>query len=239
MPEAEIFYCPYCGEEDLRDDEAGWRCGTCRRAFAVHLAAIGSILRERDAVMRPPNDQDMPATAERDRDPQGRARNARSRDRLGRPLARGQVGVEPWPDDARLSPAESLMMAQARLDRGWPFQAHEVLESAWKSAPPSERRLWQGLAQLAVGLTHSARGNSKGAAALLYRACASIGPYRGQSPYGIDVDGLLLWTHAAQQRLESGSGGPIEFAPPALRRVSPQERASPDGEAEQGGADAR
>ena len=34
---------------------------------------------------------------------------------------------------------------------GRPFHAHEVLEASWKAAPPAERDLWQGLAQLAVG----------------------------------------------------------------------------------------
>ncbi len=32
------FYCPYCGDEDLRpyDENAGsWRCGSCTRAFAL------------------------------------------------------------------------------------------------------------------------------------------------------------------------------------------------------------
>ena len=32
------FYCPYCGDEDLRpyDENAGsWRCGSCTRAFTL------------------------------------------------------------------------------------------------------------------------------------------------------------------------------------------------------------
>ena len=50
-----------------------------------------------------------------------------------------------------------------------PFHAHEVLEDAWKAAPEAERELWRGLAQLAVGLTHAARGNTRGGVALLER----------------------------------------------------------------------
>jgi ribosomal protein L37AE/L43A len=37
---ATAFYCPYCGEEDLRpaDAEAGtWECRSCTRRFAVRL----------------------------------------------------------------------------------------------------------------------------------------------------------------------------------------------------------
>ena len=93
----------------------------------------------------------------------GRARNARPRDGLGRPLPRDAAGVERVPDDLVLPPAESLAEAQRLLDAGRPFHAHEVLEGTWKAAPQAERDLWQGLAQLAVGLTHLARGNPTGA----------------------------------------------------------------------------
>jgi len=49
------------------------------------------------------------------------------------------------------------------LDRGLAFSAHEVLEAAWKNSADDERMLWQGLAPLAVGITHVQRGNVKGA----------------------------------------------------------------------------
>jgi hypothetical protein len=37
------FYCPYCGEEDLRPSEepaGAWRCADCQRAFVVRLVAL-------------------------------------------------------------------------------------------------------------------------------------------------------------------------------------------------------
>src|ERR1700722_15528100 len=91
----------------------------------------------------------------RDRDATGRARNARPRDALGRPLPRGAAGNERIPDDLVLPPDEALDLAQDLLDAGRPFHAHEVLEASWKAAPPGERDLWQGLAQIAVGVTHA------------------------------------------------------------------------------------
>jgi hypothetical protein len=127
----------------------------------------------------------------RDRDPTGRARNARPRDGLGRPLPHDAEGVERVPDDLVLPPDESLVEAQRLLDAGRPFHAHEVLEGTWKAAPAAERDLWQGLAQLAVGLTHRARGNPTGASTLLHRGAARIEPYAGAPPYGIDVTGLV------------------------------------------------
>jgi transposase-like protein len=37
------FYCPYCGEEDLRPEEephAAWRCADCRRVFVVRMVGL-------------------------------------------------------------------------------------------------------------------------------------------------------------------------------------------------------
>ncbi|HZQ32689.1 MAG TPA: DUF309 domain-containing protein [Mycobacterium sp.] len=139
----------------------------------------------------------------RDRDESGTARNARPRDALGRPLARGTEGVPRIPDDLDLPPAESLSYAQELLDEGLAFNAHEVLEAAWKNGPADERELWQGLAQLAVGITHVQRGNVKGAAALLDRAAARL-RLAGPTPYGIDADGLVAYAEALIGDLDAG-----------------------------------
>ena len=101
--------------------------------------------------------------AERDRDESGRPRSTRPRDALGRPLPQGSLGVPRIPDDLELPPAETVAYAQDLLDRGLAFNAHEVLEAAWKNGPDSEKTLWQALAQLAVGVTHVQRGNVEGA----------------------------------------------------------------------------
>ena len=132
-------------------------------------------------------------TSPRDRDEQGRARNARPRDGLGRPLPHGEPGVERQPEGVPRLPAESLAEAQRLLDTGRPFHAHEVLEDAWKAAPDAERQLWRGLAQLAVGLTHAARGNTRGAARLVERGAGNVAPYAQAPPHGLDVAGLLDW----------------------------------------------
>ncbi|TCO44690.1 DUF309 domain-containing protein [Actinocrispum wychmicini] len=133
---------------------------------------------------------------DRDRDTTGRARNARPRDGLGRPLPYGSSGVERQPEGIPRTPAESLAEAQQLLDDGLPFHAHEVLEDAWKTAPEEERELWRGLAQVAVGLTHAARGNTSGAAALIKRGADNIGPYEAHPPHGIDIAGVRQWALA-------------------------------------------
>ncbi|GAB7029838.1 hypothetical protein JCM4914_12990 [Streptomyces platensis subsp. malvinus] len=140
----------------------------------------------------------------RDRDDEGRARNARPRDGLGRPLPYGAPGVARQPEGVTRTPAEALAEAQRLLDAGMPFHAHEVLEDAWKAAPEAERELWRGLAQLAVGLTHAARGNAVGGSALLERGAGAIAPYAAAAPYGIDVAGLLAWADGLTGRLAGG-----------------------------------
>ena len=77
-------------------------------------------------------------TTDRDRDVEGRARNARPRDALGRPLPDDAVGRSA-PRGLVRRPDASLTEAQELLDAGRPFHAHEVLEDAWKSAPEAER----------------------------------------------------------------------------------------------------
>ncbi|SFO99727.1 hypothetical protein SAMN05421810_101634 [Amycolatopsis arida] len=137
----------------------------------------------------------------RDRDEEGRARNARPRDGLGRPLPYGAAGVPRQPEGVRRTPAETVAEAQRLLDEGKPFHAHEVFEDAWKTGPAGEEGLWRGLAQLAVGVTHAARGNSGGAAALLRRGADNIAPYG--SPYGLDVPGLCAWARRLAAELDT------------------------------------
>jgi len=130
------------------------------------------------------------ASPDRDRDASGRARSARPRDSLGRPLPRVADGQAPIADEPALPPEAALAAAQDLLDAGQPFHAHEVLEAVWKAAPPAERDLWQGLAQVAVGRTHALRGNGRGAAALLRRGCDRLDASPSRRAYGVDVDGI-------------------------------------------------
>ena len=124
----------------------------------------------------------------RDRDEQGRPRQARPRDELGRPLPYGAQGVEPVSEDP-LPPLETVRFAQELLDQGRPFSAHEVFEARWKDAPEEEHDLWQGLAQLCVGLTHALRGNTTGAERLLERGHGRLERYAasGGPTYGLDL----------------------------------------------------
>lgn len=137
-----------------------------------------------------------PATGDRDRDAAGRARNARIRDDLGRPLARA-AGSAPAEDEPALPPADALVRAQTLLDDGQAFTAHEVLEAVWKATSGPQRGLWRGLAQICVGITHALRGNDSGAASLFQRGAETLAPYAGTTPHHVDVDGVRDWASAA------------------------------------------
>ncbi|MFE3634588.1 DUF309 domain-containing protein [Streptomyces cellostaticus] len=159
----------------------------------------------------------------RDRDADGRARNARPRDGLGRPLPYGADGVERQPEGVVRTARETVAEAQALLDAGRPFHAHEVFEDAWKSGPAVERTLWRGLAQLAVGLTHAARGNATGGARLLRRGAGAVEEWElareEGRPHGIDLAGLVVWARELAGRVERGPG-PVDAADEAPRLAS-------------------
>jgi hypothetical protein len=131
-------------------------------------------------------------TGERDRDPAGRPRQARPRDALGRPLPYGAAGVEPVSEDP-LPPAQTVEVARSLVREGRPFSAHEVLEARWKAGPDEESDLWQGLAQICVGLTHAARGNAVGAERLVERGAGRLESYAGGggAAYGLDLTAVV------------------------------------------------
>lgn len=146
-------------------------------------------------------------------EPRRPRRNTRPRDQLGRPLPYGASGFAAVPEGVTRSPTEALREAQRLLDGGLPFHAHEVLEDAWKTTDGDDRELWRGLAQLAVGITHAARGNPRGAAALLRRGTDNISPWAGTRPHGLDVDTVLAWADRAGQQVEAGE---VPGPPPLL-----------------------
>lgn len=127
----------------------------------------------------------------------------RSRDAAGRPVPAGSPdAVEPVPEQA-LPPLEALALARDLLVRGRPFFAHDVLEARWKAAPGPERDLWQGLAQVCVGLTHAQRSNPVGAARLLRRGAGRLDGYPGPA-YDVDVDRVARQASELADDIEQG-----------------------------------
>ena len=125
----------------------------------------------------------------------------RARDAAGRPVsADSPDAVEPVDEQDR-APAQALALARELLLQGRPFFAHDVLEAVWKVAPATERDLWQGLAQVCVGLTHHQRGNRVGAARLLRRGAGLLAAQVGPT-HGLDLGGVSRQALAAAAAVE-------------------------------------
>jgi hypothetical protein len=159
---------------------------------------------------------DDPSQADRDRDRAGRAKNARPRDVLGRPLARGAenaITQEELPAD----PERLLDIGIEHFNAHLFFQAHETWETAWHASPEDERDFWQGLTQVAVGFTHYQRGNPKGSVTLLQRGARKIVKY-GDAYKGVPVAGLAAAARSAAASIQrAGTTTNIEF--PTIKRL--------------------
>ncbi len=105
----------------------------------------------------------------RDRRDDGRPEQARPRDRTGRPLPYGTVGVATTEPFEPLDVAAALELGAARWAQQRYFEAHELLEVVWKAASGPERELWKGVIQIAVACVHVQRGNLVGAQRLVTR----------------------------------------------------------------------
>lgn len=125
------------------------------------------------------------------------------RDAAGRPVPPGSPRAVEQPPEVDRTPEQAITVAQQLLDDGLPFYAHDVLEAAWKAAPDDERELWQGLAQVCVGLTHVQRGNLAGAARLLRRGAGRLRDAAGA--HGVDPGTVAGWAEQAAGAVEAGA----------------------------------
>jgi predicted metal-dependent hydrolase len=78
----------------------------------------------------------------------------------------------------------------ALFNQGKFFDAHEVLEDVWRAAPKEEKKIWQGLVQVAVALHHYSTGNRVGMRSVLVRAMKNLGGHP-RDFHGVHVPTLL------------------------------------------------
>lgn len=113
-------------------------------------------------------------------------------------------GDDPAAPRCRRPPPELAEGIRLFNEGRW-FEAHEVLEDAWRAEPTELRRLYQGLLQVGVGLLHARRGNLRGALAVLDRGLANLEPFAPQR-MGVDVGRLLREAATARTRLAAPGG---------------------------------
>jgi uncharacterized protein len=99
-----------------------------------------------------------------------------------------------------------LLVEGVRLfNEGRYFEAHEVLEDAWRAESGEVRGLYQGLLQVGVGLLHARRGNRRGALRLLDRGMARLRPFAPRA-MGLDVASLLRDAASARDMVARPGG---------------------------------
>jgi predicted metal-dependent hydrolase len=72
------------------------------------------------------------------------------------------------------------------FNQGEYFEAHEVLEDAWREEPGPVRELYRGILQIAVAYYHLLRGNYTGAVKMFHRSRTWLEPFPDRCR-GIDL----------------------------------------------------
>ena len=87
------------------------------------------------------------------------------------------------------------------------FDAHEVLEDAWREAPRHSplRRHLQGMVQLAVAFHHQSKGNHVGARSVLERAMGNLNGADNSFPE-LDLDRLRAELEIWRKHLDNSEG---------------------------------
>jgi predicted metal-dependent hydrolase len=90
-------------------------------------------------------------------------------------------------EDACRDPLPPLVLRGLELfNEGEYFEAHEVLETAWRAEPRPVRELYRGILQIAVAYYHIQHGNYRGAVKLFLRSRTWLSPFPAQC-CGIDL----------------------------------------------------
>ncbi len=108
------------------------------------------------------------------------------------------------------------------IHRGEYFEAHEVLEAAWRAEPGPIRELYRGLLQAAVAAYHLERGNWRGAWKVAGRALRHLAPWP-EVVLGIDVAALRRDVAALRTLAQRAMEGEMPEAVPKLKVVMKRE----------------
>jgi predicted metal-dependent hydrolase len=122
-----------------------------------------------------------------------------------------RVNPTPPADDPRFARGVAL------FDQGDWYAAHDVLEDLWHETSDPERRVLQGLIQIAVAQVHLQRSNVRGATILFGEGLGRISG-RSDPDLGLDLPRLRERVSLRLQALQNGDD-PDTTLPP-LRLLS-------------------
>ena len=98
------------------------------------------------------------------------------------------------------------------------FECHETLESLWLADASPNRRLFQGIIQLAAAFVHWQRHQFPGILTLLDAGIAKLAEFP-DTVLGVDLAGLRAQAVVARHRFQAGPGALDRFTVPDLPRI--------------------
>ena len=101
------------------------------------------------------------------------------------------------------------------------FEAHEVLEDAWRAERGTPRLFLQGLIQVCAGYHHFQNGNFVGALTLLERGADKMRSYPARY-LGIDAARLIAHVDGDRPRLEAIQRGQADATTLSFPRIERQ-----------------
>ncbi|HET6382954.1 MAG TPA: DUF309 domain-containing protein [Armatimonadota bacterium] len=121
-----------------------------------------------------------------------------------------------------LSDPEAAIDEGVRLiNSGAFFEAHEVLEVAWRGAADPMKQFLKGLIHVAVALYQYERRNEHGARVKYRSAIGYLTPY-APAYAGLDVSALIAEMNHFFKGIETGQEWrPLDYPRPRVRRVHP------------------
>lgn len=121
--------------------------------------------------------------------------------------------------DCPRAPAPALLVAVDQFNAGRYFACHETLEELWLGEPGRLRHYYQGILQVAAGLYHLQRENTRGATLLLDKGAGLLRPF-APICLGIDVAALIAETQRVLTALEArGSAQTLTLAEGLLPQI--------------------
>lgn len=99
--------------------------------------------------------------------------------------------------------SDEVIFGIGLINHGEYFEAHEILESAWRKETRAPRRMLQGLVQVSVMLHHLERENLAGAGKLAQRSLANLQPFKDiETPLAIPR--LIKDIESLSARIQAG-----------------------------------
>lgn len=108
-------------------------------------------------------------------------------------------------------PTNTIQEGVRLFNEGYFFEAHDVLEDAWRVEHGEPRLFLQGLIQVCAGFHHFQNGNLSGALALLERGADKMRRYPARY-MGFDAATLIAQIVEAQARIRNIQDGSESLA---------------------------